>query len=205
MLDVSNTLWYDGIIYMQDVSKISFCLHFFSQFDKYHLKIWLCVKFCSRSKRIIQNALLLTIWYHFSTWWSALFAKTSSQIAQKMQFFKTPFFSIIERFWTFPKNFSYDQIFWNVKCVMCGSNLASYIPPSGALGISLPSLDIRGISPLQYSKVKSRRGDIISKVKSHRGVKNPVGGISQEILKKVKISRGGYVRRPIWTTHNPWC
>ena len=29
--------------------------------------------------------------------------------------------------------------------IMCGSNLASYIPPAGPLGISFPSLDVRGI------------------------------------------------------------
>ena len=150
--------------------------------------MWLCVKFCSRSKRIIQNALLLTIWYHFSTWWSALFAKTSSQIAQKMQFFKTPFFSIIERFWTFPKNFSYDQIFWNVKCVMCGSNLTSYIPPAGPLGISLPPLDAGGF----------HTGDFTSTF-GCTGV--PHRGFHKKYWKKGEKAGGGYVRRPIWTPH----
>ena len=48
--------------------------------------------------------------------------------------------------------------------LMRGSNLASYIPYSGPLGISLPSFDIRGISPLHPS----------SKVKPRMGVKFPV-------------------------------
>ena len=48
--------------------------------------------------------------------------------------------------------------------IMWGSNLASYIPYSGPLGISLPSFDIRGISPLHPS----------SKVKPRMGVKFPV-------------------------------
>ena len=82
--------------------------------------------------------------------------------------------------------------------VMCGSNVASYIPPSGALGISLRSLDIRGIFHLDiWSEIWYTRN--ISPQFSMWNVQ--CGGISQEILKKVKILRGGYVRRPIWTTH----
>ena len=55
--------------------------------------------------------------------------------------------------------------FWLLSfTLMWGSNLASYIPYSGPLGISLPSFDIRGISPLHPS----------SKVKPRMGVKFPV-------------------------------
>ena len=42
------------------------------------------------------------------------FAKTFSKTATKIQFFITPFFSIIERFQRFPKKFSLDKFFWNV-------------------------------------------------------------------------------------------
>ena len=105
-----------------------------------------------------------------------------------MQFFKTPFFSIIERFWTFPKIFSYDQIFWNVKCVMCGSNLASYIPPAGPLGISLPPLDVRGFHTGDFTSTFGCTGV------SHRG-------FHKKYWKKSEKASRGYVRRPIWTTH----
>ena len=38
---------------------------------------------------------------------------------------------------------------YSSKELMCRSNLASYIPPSGPLGISLPSFDIRGFHLLE--------------------------------------------------------
>ena len=75
------------------------------------------------------------------------FAKTFSKTAPKIQSFKTPFFSIIERFQRFPKNFLKTKFF--EMCIMCRSNLASYIPPTGPLGISLPSFDIRGFHLLE--------------------------------------------------------
>ena len=76
-------------------------------------------------------------------------------------------------------------------CIMCRSNLASYIPYSGPLGISLDSFGTRGISPHHPA----------SKVKSRSQWNFPWGGISQEIMEKREMLRVGYVRRPIWTTH----
>ena len=40
-----------------------------------------------------------------------------------------------------------------------------------------------------------------SKVKSRSQWNFPWGGISQEIMEKSEMSRVGYVRHPIWTTH----
>ena len=61
MLGVSNTLWYDGIIYIQDLSKLSFFLHLFSLLEKSDITIWFYVKFWSIQKKKIKNALFVTI------------------------------------------------------------------------------------------------------------------------------------------------
>ena len=122
-------------IQTHDLSKLSFFLHLFSLLEKSDVTIWFYTKFWSiqkkYQKRIIRHS----------------FAKTFSKTAPKIQSFKTPFFSIIERFQRFPKNFLKTKFF--EMCIMCRSNLASYIPPSGPLGISLPSFDIRGFHLLE--------------------------------------------------------
>ena len=101
-------------------------------------------------KKIIKNALFFTILHHVSAWWRALLVNTFSEIAPKKAiFWNTFFFQWLSDFEHFQKFFSRQNF---LKCVMFGSNLASHIPPSGPLGISLPSFDIRGISPFQNTQ-----------------------------------------------------
>ena len=51
MLGVSNTLWYAGVIYIQDLPKLSFFLHSFSLLEKSDVTIWFYTKFWSIQKK----------------------------------------------------------------------------------------------------------------------------------------------------------
>ena len=69
----------------------------------------------------------------FCTTFQTFFRK----LPRKCFVFGTPFFSRIEPFWTFTKNFPPDKIFWNVKYemwnvyLMCDSNWRLPILPPG--------------------------------------------------------------------------
>ena len=60
MLDVSNTLWDADIIYIQNLSKISFFLHFLSLFYNSDFGIWFYTKFWSIWKKSSSKT------HHFS-------------------------------------------------------------------------------------------------------------------------------------------
>ena len=164
MLGVSNTLWFDGIIYIQDLSKLSFFLHLFSLLEKSDIAIWFYAKFWSiqkDQKRIIRHD----------------FAKTFSKSAPKNPIFKTPFFSIIERFQRFPKNFLLTKFFEMCLCVV--QIWRRTYPPRGPLGFHFP--------PLIYEDFTS------SKVKSCRVVKSLWAGFHKKYWKKWNSpERGAY-------------
>ena len=105
------------------------------------------------------------------------FAKTFSKSAPKNPIFKTPFFSIIERFQRFPKNFLLTKFFEMCLCVV--QIWRRTYPPRGPLGFHFP--------PLIYEDFTS------SKVKSCRVVKSLWAGFHKKYWKKWNSpERGAY-------------